>query len=251
MNSVNVWRITPFFDFSPNPSIFVALRRDPYGSFTVPAQNGQLQYVKEAFSDSFVDRSITGRIRSRVQGSRLKGTILWNEIVDSTAKDDLLDRLYVKADAGFERFFQRTDLDGGVTGSTTITIKQSGTEPVPSDTGGFYTGMIVGIGTTLEPNPFVGTFVRATAYNAATKVVTLAEAVTASNNAAVVFWIPVGIQCGFFLNTLNEEDGEVRCFITGESPVYLDIDNRIPRQPVEIEFMSRDLVTTLSETYLK
>ena len=249
---IDLWRIEPFYDFSPNPTAALRNRRDPAGSFTVPAQNGDIEFAKESFDGDFSDRSITGRIRSNVQGTRLIGSLDWSRITDSTAKTNYINRLYSLVDMGFHRYFQRAATDGGETASTTIDIKSVGGQPVISDLGNFYKGMVVGIDAGGEPpNPFIGTFVRCTAYNAATDTITVDTAVTVGDNVRVDFWVPPGIPGAFFINTLNEEDGGIACMVTGESPIGLNVENRVATQPATLDFKSRDLVREIPASWLK
>ena len=250
--SVNLWRIEPFYDFSPNPSVLLRTRRDPAGSFTIPGQNADIEFFKESFGGDFTDRSITGRVRTNIQGTRLRGTIQWERITDSTAKTNYLTRLFSLADQGSPRYFQRAAVDGATGPATTFVIKSVGGQPAISTTGNFYQSMIVGLDAGGEPpNEFVGTFVNCTAYNGGTRTVTVDTAVTVTDDMRVDFWVPAGIPGAFFLNTLDDEDGSVACMMSGDSPVTLNVENQITRQPVEIEFTSINLLSSIPASWLK
>jgi len=239
MNSVNVWRFTQYYDFTPAvPNI----REDNLGSILVPATAANAGFVMEPFSDGFVDRSITGRTRSKIQGYRLRGELIL-PYVPAAVHTQLLQRVLYRQLIVNDRIFE-TLVSGVDYGSvTSFQLDPIGSNPLPSSIGSFYVGMIINFG--------VGRVRRITAYNGASKTFTVDSAVTVNEFDTGQIIVPAGVPSGFYLNNVDSATGQIDCIINNESPIGVLVENQIARQPYTIEFQSRNLLSTIPDNWLK
>jgi len=244
MSQISVWRFETFYDFSP---AVPAIRRDPVGAVVLTASNATIEFIKEAFSDGFVDRSITGRKRSRIQGTRLSGTLSFNKIIGISSgvqnATNFKTRVLMKQDIGLDRVLQAAETDTGETGVTSFVMSEKGLGTL-SSISNFYTGMKLNI---LTGTPQIR---RVTAYNGATRTFTVDSAVTFTSGTDVDIIVPAGIPAGFYFNNQDNTTNEISCVLAGVSSMGVNVESQIFTQPFTVDIESRDLIEDIPTSWM-
>jgi hypothetical protein len=191
--------------------------------------SGSLAWQPQYFADTKTDKALSGRLRSRLQGYRLIGSLVWDRSLETNIIADVLDKMPY----GVSRLFWTGTTNS--TGSVTNVNITTG-----STTADAYNGMTITFNNanTRTITDYAGNVITVNS------AVTLAggETLNISTNAnmpTVVFYAPDA-------NNPSEKDEVI---LDGE--ITSSIESTIVRQPISINLEGVDIENTIPTYYLQ
>ena len=191
--------------------------------------SGSLSWQPQYFADKKADKALSGRLRSRLQGFRLIGSLNWERNLESDVIADVLDKIPFGV---ARRFWEATTTNTGSVSAVTITPS-----PATADT---FNGMQV---------TFNGANTRnITDY--ASGVITLNSAVTLAGttnvNIDTLASMPTVVYFAPDANNPTEKDEVIL-----DGTIDSSIEATIVRQPISVSLEGVDIESTIPTYYLQ
>lgn len=191
--------------------------------------SGSLSWQPQYFADKKADKSLSGRLRSRLQGFRLIGSLNWERSLESDVIADVLDKIPFGV---ARRFWEGTTTNTGSVTTLTIT-------PAPADADTF-NGMTVTFNNTNTRN--------ITDY--ASGVITINSAVTLAGttnvNIDTTASMPTVVYFAPDANNPSEKDEVIL-----DGTIDSSIEATIVRQPISVSLEGVDIESTIPSYYLQ
>jgi hypothetical protein len=191
--------------------------------------SGSLAWQPQYFADTKTDKALSGRLRSRLQGYRLIGSLVWDRSLETNVIADVLDKMPY----GVSRLFWNVT----AVSTGTLTDVQITAGPFEDD---YFNGMTVKFN---DAN-------QRTITDYTSNIITLNSAVTVSAGQSVKIStnanMPTVVFYGPNANYPSQRDEVI---LDGE--ITASIESTIVRQPISINLEGVDIENTIPAYYLQ